>query len=160
MKLSEWASVAEIVSGIAVVVTIIFLIAGIRENTAITRAVAYDSQMDGLNEWRRNLSQNEQLSRIYTRFAVGKVSELTEDEQYRLILVLNEQLGVYENAFYALKYGILGPSEWGRFKTQICRTRRDMKARLSGARWTWEDSLQLLTDEFADFAESRCEETF
>ena len=33
LKLSDWASVAEIMSGIAVVVTLIFLILGIRANT-------------------------------------------------------------------------------------------------------------------------------
>ena len=37
-KLSEWASIAEIVSGIAVVITLVFLIFGIRENTEVTRA--------------------------------------------------------------------------------------------------------------------------
>ena len=156
-KLSHLASIAEIVSGIAVVVTLIMLIAGIRENTAITRAVAYDSQMDSLNEWRQNLSQDEQLSRLYQRFVDGGVAELTEDEQYRLFLVLNQLWGVYENAYYANRYGILGPSEWGRFERQICATRGNMEANLSISRRTWASSRQLLTDEFADFVESQCE---
>jgi hypothetical protein len=37
MKLEKWALIAEIVGGVSVVITLIFLIAGIRENTAVTR---------------------------------------------------------------------------------------------------------------------------
>jgi hypothetical protein len=43
VKLSDWANVAEVVSGVAVVITLIFLILSIRENTEITRAAAYDT---------------------------------------------------------------------------------------------------------------------
>ena len=49
-KLSDWASIAEIISGIAVVVTLIFLIAGIRENTAVLRGSSYSNTLESLNQ--------------------------------------------------------------------------------------------------------------
>lgn len=52
MKLSGWASIAEIISGTAVLITLVFLVFGIRENTEITRAAAYDRNIDSLNQWR------------------------------------------------------------------------------------------------------------
>jgi hypothetical protein len=155
-KFSDWASIAEIVSGIAVVVTLIFLIAGIRENTAITRAVAYDSQMNSLNEWRRNLSQDEELSHLYRLFNDGEAAELSEDEAFRLFLVLNEQWGIYEKSYYANKYGILGPSEWGRFERQICATRTSMEVGPLSTTRPWANARRLLSEEFAGFVDSRC----
>lgn len=155
-KLSDWASIAEIVSGAAVVVTLVFLVLGIRENTAITRAVGYESQMGDLNEWRRNLSQDEKLSRVYQRFVDGQVGELSPDEQFRLFLVLNDLWGIYESSYYDYQYGILGASEWGRFEVQICTLRSRMEASLSNATRKWTDSRRILTEEFADFVESHC----
>jgi hypothetical protein len=64
-KLSEWASVAEVVSGVAIVVTLVFLAVGIRENTEITRAAAYDRNIESLNQWRLGVMQNESLIRVW-----------------------------------------------------------------------------------------------
>jgi hypothetical protein len=58
MKLSDWAGIAEIFSGIAVVVTLVFLIIGIRENTEVTRAATYADLLDGLNEYSMQVAAN------------------------------------------------------------------------------------------------------
>ena len=41
-KLADWASIAEIISGIAVVVTLIVLIVEVRDNTEVLRVSAYN----------------------------------------------------------------------------------------------------------------------
>lgn len=45
-KLAAWASIAEIVSGVAVVVTLVILIAEIRDNTRFLRVSAERQQTD------------------------------------------------------------------------------------------------------------------
>lgn len=67
-KLSDWANAAQIVSGIAVVVTLLFLILGIRENTAITRATAYDRNMDSLNYVRNVLVTDPETLDAWQKF--------------------------------------------------------------------------------------------
>ena len=60
-KLSDWASIAEIVSGIAVVVALVFLVVGIRENTEMARASMYERTFDSLNQWRMDIANNDAL---------------------------------------------------------------------------------------------------
>ena len=152
-KLSEWASVAEIVSGVAVVLTLIFLAVGIRENTEITRAAAYDRSIDSLNQWRLGVMQDESLVRVWVAYLERDVPNLTKEDYFRLGLLLNTQWGVYEKSYFANQYGILGPAEWSRFEKNICIA-------YDGTHEAnvWNEIISdRLTEEFLNYAISLCE---
>jgi len=120
-KLSDWASIAEIVSGIAVVVTLIFLILSIRENTAITRASMFDRTLDSVNQWRMDIADNDSLLKSFSlRAPTLDATELSQVDRLRLQFIVNAMWGIYEKAFYSREYGVIGDDEWGRFETQIC----------------------------------------
>ena len=63
-QLSSWASGAEIISSIAVVVTLVFLVIGIRENTAITRASVYATSIEGINDYEQRDEQTARRFRL------------------------------------------------------------------------------------------------
>ena len=84
LKISELASFAEILSGIAVVTTLVILIIGIRENTDMTRALAYDRVIEGLNSVRGYVVQDPELADIYVAYSDGDISNLTAGERQRL----------------------------------------------------------------------------
>ncbi len=151
-KLSDWASTAEIVSGVAVVVTLIFLILGIRENTAVTRAAAFDRNIDSINQISIALAQDEELSRLFQYYQEEHldIDELSNQEWFRVRAIVRSVLRIYETAYYSKKYGTLGSSEWSRFERQICRHR----GRMDTARWN--DVESVLTDEFASYVEESC----
>ena len=150
-KLSDWASLAEIVSSIAVVVTLVFLVAGIRENTETTRVAVYDSNIDSLNQWRLSVAQDEELLNRWNAYRRGEITEVVEAEDAGLGLVLTALWGVYEKSYYANEYGIMSGSEWSRFEVQIC-VNRAQNVRL----WRELDSIRL-TAEFVDFVATLCE---
>ena len=151
-KLSDWASTAEILSSIAVVVTLLFLVFGIRENTEITRVAAYDRNIDSLNQWRLGVAQNEELLGAWNAYRRGEVDGVIEAEDLGLGLVLTALWGTYEKSYYANKYGILGVSEWSRFEVQIC-VNRAINVRL------WNEMVKIrLTEEFADYVVAFCED--
>ena len=150
-KLSDWASVAEIISGIAVVVTLVFLVFGIRENTEITRADAYARNLDSLNQSRRQLAQDEEMARIYQAWWEGRGGELDRGERYRLRLWLSAIWADYEMAYFANEYGTLGPSEWRRFETAACENRARMLDPM-----LWSEIESFFSEPFADFMERRC----
>jgi len=151
-KLSDWASIAEIVSGIAIVVTLVFLVIGIRENTAVTRAAAFDRNIDSINQVAMTLAQDEELMRIFQYYQDEHldINELSREEWYRVRAVVRSILRIYESAYYSNQYGTLGSSEWGRFERQICRHRD----RVDTARWN--DVESVLTDEFASYVDEGC----
>ena len=121
LKLAEWASIAEIVSGVAVVVTLIFLVVGIRENTDITRASMYDRTLDSVNQWRMIVVNNDELLDAWSDRAPDlDMGQWSAPERLRLLFLANSLWGTYEKAFYAREYSIIGDDEWVRFEIQIC----------------------------------------
>ena len=158
MNLKKAALLAEVVGGLAVVLTLIALILEVRENTNIVRASAYNQNIDSLNAWRMNISQSKELSRLYQQYVTGQTSEWTDDEEFRLWLVINQVWGVYEKAYYASQYGILGPQEWRRFERQMCASESQIVGlnsaqRRAMTRFFW-------TEEFAKFVKATCSDSY
>jgi hypothetical protein len=122
-SLNAWVSVAEIVSGVAVVVTLIFLIFGIRENTNVTRASAYQSSIDGLISFESLISQDAELSEIWFTYIIDgaeAVDGLQELQRRRLNLLITQLFRNYEKAYFAERYDLLGKSEWDRYERSVC----------------------------------------
>ena len=67
-KLSDWASVAEIASGLVVVVTLLVLIISIRENTDMIRATTYSQSINALNQWRDSISESREAAELWRAF--------------------------------------------------------------------------------------------
>lgn len=147
-RLSNWASIAEIVAAIGVIVTLVFLILEIRENTEITRADAFDRNMESINQWRVELAKDAELTRIWRSRENPAI--LTEDDQFRLIMLQGSLWGIYEKSYFAREYGVLGESEWSRFETQMCFQMDSMSPQ------SWTGMVVSLTSQFMRYAESVC----
>ncbi len=152
MKLEKWALIAEIVSGVAVVVTLIFLILGIRENTEVVRASAYASSIDGFNDFTNIIFSDPELVRLYDAFFNDGVSELSEPDTQRLQFMMNTLFRSYEKAYFSRQYGLLGEAEWERMEVIACRN-----FRLTEQLPFWRENVivTLVTREFREFL-NRC----
>jgi len=119
-KLSDWASIAEIVSGIAVLVTLVFLVLEIRDSTNVTRASMYGDILDSLVDNRTLRLEDPELDSLVQQFLAGSLSDLDFAGQNKLITYLQNVYQLYEKAYYSREYGVIGASEWGRFERIIC----------------------------------------
>ena len=153
MKLEKWALITEIVSGIAVVTTLIFLILGVEENTNVVRASAYDNHLQSLNEWRRSVREDADSVRVFDRYfiqGIRDVSDISRDDGARLSLMLQELWLIYEKSYFAWKYGTLGEAEWDRFLRRVCVTYQD-------DREGWQERIEaFLTTEFTQYITATC----
>lgn len=153
MKLEKWALVAEVVGGIAIVLSLVFVGLQIRSSTQLSRAMAYERNIDSLNDWRLELIGDPELTSLLGTFSgvLSANATATEVNEFRLNLLLNVIFGVYEKSYFAEKIGIMGPDEWARFESQACLNRSRALDR-----GLWENMERLLTTEFASFLEARC----
>ena len=119
-KLSDWASIAEIVSGLAVVVTLVILIIGIRENTNITRMSMYADQMAVFNDLTRDAYRDEQLTAILDAFLMEDLSTLELMDIKRLENAVWYVFRNYESAYIAHEAGYYGEDEWERMERHAC----------------------------------------
>lgn len=155
-RLSDLASIAEIVSGVAVAITLVFLVLGIRENTEIVRASAYAGSMDSLNDFTMDVVTDADLRPVWTAFLNENTANFDGDDRQQLQMLLIVLFRNYEKAYFSERYGLLGSTEWGRFERQIC-------LQVDRAHITDESILgfldTILTDEFAAYIRSTCQKS-
>lgn len=150
MKLEKWALVAEIASGIAVLVTLVVLVIGVRDNTNVTRAAVYENLMSDLNQFNLAMVNDPELSLLWAgdRSTADKDAEAAS----RLVLLNRVIYRIYESAYFSFENGSLGLAQWQRFGATICQTRRRADAEL------WSGTASVLTDEFLSYIEESCAE--
>lgn len=121
-QLRKWALTAEIVSAIAVVVTIAFLAFQMRDNTNALRAQTYQDLSRDLNNWRTSVRDWDLMlseSKMKEKLAEGSPEEIG-----KIRLAIFEVWQIYEAAFFAKERGVLGDDEWLRFEYGICLERK------------------------------------
>jgi hypothetical protein len=155
-KLRKWALVAEVVSAVAVVVTIGFLAFQTMDNTNALQAQTYQSLMRDINSWRssiRDLEAGPTLAKVRT----DGIDSLSRGEQGRVRLVYLELWGIYEAAYFANERGVLGLDEWARFEFSIC----DQLDGIVSIFWDFDyENLptfrQIMTPSFVEYVDTHC----
>jgi len=150
-KLSELASIAEIIASVAVVVTLIVLIIGVRENSDLVRAAAYSDNLQSINNVTAVVLSDPDAVRAFTALISGNIAGLDDEDRMRVLLIVLSMFRSYESAFFNERYGLLGEQEWERFGTNICIfLDRGLSAGLDGP------IRDTITDEFMAYVENQC----
>jgi len=152
LKLQGWGNIADIISGAAIVITLIFLILEVRENTEVSRVGAYDRNMDSLNSVRAVVTSDAKMADNYLAVDRGQWAELSPDENLRIRVFFEMLFGVYEKTYFAKKFGHIGESEWERFERHVCLQRK----RVSGNEGLLEAMQVVMTEEFFDYMNEKC----
>lgn len=147
-RIKNWAHVAEIFSGIAVLVTLVFLILEIRGNSDLIRANTFNRSIESLIDYRMQIASNETSLRVMTQHWGVDSAELLR----RQLLVVN-LWSIYEKTYFSRQYGLVGPAEWERFESRICGYVKQE----DGLKFWSKNVANFMTDEFRDYVESRCE---
>ena len=119
-KLSYWVSAAEILSALAVVITLVVLIYDVRENTSITRIVMYADLIESFNEGSRIVSQDPEGLALIEAWISEDVLSLELIDRKRLEQMVQPLFRNYEIAFLAHDAGFYGEAEWERMQRQAC----------------------------------------
>lgn len=143
-KLSDWASVAEILSGVAVVVTLVFLILELRESTSVMRATAFERNIQSFIDSRRMMAQDPDLTRVAIE-ARSDFLSMSPEDQVRARVWWQSNFLSYEKAYYARAYGLLGEGESQRFTRLACDSLPTFVPELR------EQILEPLTVEYVDY---------
>jgi hypothetical protein len=152
-QLRMWALGAEIVSAIAVVITVGFLAFQVTKNTNATQAQTYQLLMQEMNDY-RTLFTDSEMATISIKARTQGWADLDPVEQRPLYATQTIRWGFYESAYFANKRGVLGESEWRRFERAYCRARRAQPGVWKPAGYP--PITELLTPEFVAFVEANC----
>ena len=153
MQISKVKEIGEVFSIVAVLVTLIFLIVEVRENTAAIRTESYGESIARLNDWRLELAADSNLTRLFVEFNSGEEISWDVNERQQIAFIISSLWSIYESAYFANEYGTLGESEWARMKQMMCRQFDILLARPG----FWDRVLvSQLSPEFRSFVETTC----
>ena len=145
-KINSWLT---LVANLGVLVGIIFLAFELQQNTNISRSGEYRENVQEINNWRALLASDPELTRIFSDYMQGDIDELSGNDQSRLYQLVQTLLGIYDNAYFSYQLGIMGESEWARFRRGTCdHVSRMETLNINFSRW--------LTDDFSSYIDEAC----
>jgi hypothetical protein len=155
-QLQKLALGAEIITAVAIVVTLGILAVEMRANTNAIHDRTYQELTQQLNNYRTDIVQSGWLDAREKLLTDGWES-LTRIEKSKLLLLRNNLYGIYEMAYYSEKRGAIGQNEWIRFQFAICTNyQRDVERGLWGAMDQEPQMKSLLTPDFAKYITETC----
>ena len=151
----EWATFAEIISAIAVVLTLGFLVFEMRANTNAIHEQTYQSLTEQLNDYRTQLIDSDRFS-ADAKLSKDGWASLSFEEKQRIRLPYLNLFGVYESAYFANKRQVIGEREWERFEIGICRNYLRMVRERIWEPEGFTSMNRILTPDFANYVTKTC----
>jgi hypothetical protein len=111
-------AMGEVVGGLAVVLSVLYLAIQVRHNTAEMRAAASESITENLRQWLLPMIQDPQASRIFRLGAEGWEG-FDADDKARFFHMMFVWLKNIEAAHYQYTRGRLDPQMWEGWQTVI-----------------------------------------
>jgi hypothetical protein len=111
MTLDSLGNIGEFVSGVAVIVSLIYLATQVRQHSHATRSAALSSISASVSEFLDHVARDPELTALWFDGLSGQV-ELSETEQRRFSLLLLSLARRWESAFYQSTSADLESDAW------------------------------------------------
>jgi hypothetical protein len=118
VNLAELASIGEIVSSIAVIISLVYLAMQIRQNTEAERTSTYQSIVSDFGALNNNMASTPELSDMFVR-GLENFEQFNPDERARISQSFFQCFRYFENMFYQHHKGYLDEDIWVGWKRLI-----------------------------------------
>jgi hypothetical protein len=107
-------TIGTIVSVLAVVLSVVGLAVGVRQNTRALNSQNYATALGRLAAMQARLGSEDDTARMFTQ-GIRDSSQLTAPDRVRLAWHLYEMFGIFEFMFHQSRAGALPPQMWDRW---------------------------------------------
>lgn len=104
-SLKDWAQFSEIIAGVAVVVSLVFVVLSINRNTTELQAQNINDLYDSIREIEMTVLADAELSEIVRRVEAGEFESLSEQQQFRYSGFITQHLSIWEQMYGRLEDG-------------------------------------------------------
>ena len=153
-KLQDYAFISEIIGGLAIIASLIFVGIEVRQNNAIARTDAYQRNQQILIDMRHQILESG-LAGTFLRNITG--NENIEDSVAELFLVGQVAMIAYEQAYVSNKNGIMDAENWARFDVRICAQWEDNVNFSTFDEIPYQFRTRYLSPDFLAYAREKCE---
>ena len=111
MTIQELGSIGELVGGLAVLLSLVYLALQIKQNTTSVRSATSAAVSESLSRVTEMVSSQPELARAWYQGRV-QYDSLTDEERYRVTMFANTYLRRLESAFYQQERGLVDADQW------------------------------------------------
>ena len=147
MSIQDWGAVGEIVGGVAVIATLLYLATQLRQTNKAIRSSSFHEVQNSwlhINGW---LVTNESVARIW-RIGIVDAEQLTDDEFMQFSFFLLSTFHIMETIFIQYELGTVELRAWQGERRTI-----DNIFNSPGVQYWWKQNPWSFTTEFRDFLE-------
>ena len=106
LKLSEYALIAEIISAMAIILSLIFVGFQLRDNAAATRSATANATIASTSAWYSSIGQDLEASSIFLK-AIENPDDLSREQWYQFSMKMHGLMLNFQNSFYLTDEGTL-----------------------------------------------------
>lgn len=148
MTLDQLASIGEIIGGLAVVVSLVYLSIQIRMNTEAERTSTYQSIVSDFGALNNTMASTPELSHLFVE-AMENYHPLNPDQKARISQIFFQCFRYFENMFYQNQKGYLDDEVWIGWKRLMLTYYAS-----PGFQTWWEHRRDVFSEPFAVFLET------
>ena len=153
-SLQDWANLAEIIGGVAIILSLLFVGLQLSENSRQVRSETAHSVTAGLQSWYNGLGTSAQASANF-RKGMSAPETLSPDESVQFLMAVHSVMLIYQTMYYL---GVEGTLDEEMNSAMSSALRAAVPS--SGFAWYWDQRSGYFTKEFQAFiAQLRAEET-
>lgn len=104
-------ALSQLISSIAVVISVLYLAVQLRSSTRVARVAAMDAAASALRDVTKPLMENAELARLW-RTGLENLDALSAEDQARFFHAAHQFLKALETIHYHYVYGLLDPQLW------------------------------------------------
>ena len=147
MSIQEWGAIGEVIGGIAVVVTLIYLSIQLKQSNVTTHRNMYAQAAVAISDFWLNLAREPELHQLYLSMLHAPES-LDEAQNQRAYLVMNGYLSLMESYYlHNQEYGErLSQERWSRILSRLLDS--------PGGRRYWSRRKAHFHQEFSDYVQT------
>lgn len=149
MPLSDLASIAVILQGLGVILTLVFLAVELRQNTRALRANAFQTVASEFARFDGQFVYDPAYADLVLR-SLMSLEQLTPNERYRVAMAASLRMQLFDSLYYWHCQGVLEKPRWEAFERQCAAWIQH-----PGMRAWWQQSQVFYTPEFVAHVNAR-----
>lgn len=153
VNLEKVTSVAEIVSAIALIISLLYVAREVKQNTMATKSTTYQAIHDAEDQFWSSLSADKELSALWNKGLKNGISSLDLDEQAQFTIAVKRLIYMFQNVHYQRRKDVVDDELWDAWVASL-----DEFLSKSGFQDVIESTKPHLSSYFNDLIESRLEE--
>lgn len=146
-KLSEWASIAEIIGAFAVVISLVYVGMQVNDNSSAVRSAAANDANAAMQNWYLQIGSDQQTSELFYR-ALTSEEALSNEEEFQFLMMLHGVFLGFQNSYLLAEEGTIDTDLRESITMSISGVRQ-----LPGMKRYWRQRRGYLHSGFADWVD-------